>query len=297
MTIASVPEGVQVFEHAASEPVPPGRQEGPLRLNFSLVGAFRARVYEHGGRLTSVDDHLFSVHPVIERDFQGILYSRHGELQEPLPAERVWLPWANEKSWYADPPAGLTVTDTDAIYVTASDGTSLLRTRDGGRTWDVLEVEFPVLTVLRNGALDGPDRRGRRCGALSLDGRGPHLSAAQPLGRARGRTGGSYNRIGGRCANLADRPRSARRPRSLHCVRLSLCRRGRYLVGGVPYLSRRRTADRRTVIRSPVGSRAQQPFAVTPTTGSAPLQTRCPGVCGCAPLALPTSLPTPSESC
>ena len=155
MTIASVPEGVQVFEHAESEPVPPGRQEGPLRLDFSLVGAFRARVYEHGGRLTSVDDHLFSVHPVIKRDFQGIPYSRHGELQEPLPAERVWLPWANEKSWYADPPAGLTVTDADAIYVTASDGTSLLRTRDGGRTWDVLEVECPVLTVLRNGALVG----------------------------------------------------------------------------------------------------------------------------------------------
>ena len=153
ITISNIPEGIQVFEHAVSEPLAPGRREAPLPLNFPLVGAFRARIYDHGGRQTGADDHLFSVHPVIERDFQGILYSRHNKLQEPLAAERIWLPWKNEKSWYSDPPAGLTVTATGAIYVAASDGTSLLRTRDGGRSWDALQVRHPVLSVLRNGTL------------------------------------------------------------------------------------------------------------------------------------------------
>jgi len=98
ITISNIPEGIQVFEYAVSEPLAPGRREAPLPLDFSLVGAFRARIYDYGGRQTAVDDHLFSVHPVIERDFQGILYSRHNELQEPLAAERIWLPWKNKKT-------------------------------------------------------------------------------------------------------------------------------------------------------------------------------------------------------
>lgn len=81
--------------------------------------------------------------------FQGVLYSR-GARVDQVAAQRVWIPWQNPQSWFADPPANLTVTHSGAIHVMA-DQRSVLRTRDGGRTWDQFAVVRPALGVLRDG--------------------------------------------------------------------------------------------------------------------------------------------------
>jgi len=140
-----------------------------LALDFPLVGNYRARVFSGAGDPVDVSSYgyMFTVHPVMrcgfgwtalepeEGDFQGILYSRAGRIHE-LPAERTRLPrFASEGSW------NFTVTDDNMIYlmaVTDANGPSseLMRSGDGGRTWDVVTVTRPVSSVLRDGTLLTP---------------------------------------------------------------------------------------------------------------------------------------------
>ena len=69
--------------------------------------------------------------------FQGVLYSR-GARVDQVAARRVWIPWQNPQSWFADPPANLTVTHSGAIHVMADqrsvlrDGTFLNATSEAG---------------------------------------------------------------------------------------------------------------------------------------------------------------------
>ena len=85
-----------------------------------------------------------------EDDFQGILYSRDGKVYE-LPAERIRLPlFAGEGRW------NFTITVENQIYLMPHAGPDatlqqVMRTGDGGRTWDTVKVTRRVDTVLRDG--------------------------------------------------------------------------------------------------------------------------------------------------
>ena len=149
VSIETLLEGVEVFSRTSSDPVPSGACERKLTLDFPLVGEFRARLWSADGAEIGVGDYIFVVHPVMDRDFQGILCTRDGRAGR-LPAERVWLPWENKKDWYADSPQNLTVTQDDLIHVPLADG-QLARTRDGGRTWEVYDPGRAVMSVLRDG--------------------------------------------------------------------------------------------------------------------------------------------------
>jgi hypothetical protein len=140
----------EIFNHTITEPVPTGRSERTLSLPFPFVGEFRAQLFTVGGEQISTGDYIFVNHPVFEETYQAVLYTRCSAVHQ-LPAERSVLPWTNDRNWYADPPATLTVTDDDAIHVQTSDGHTVMRTRDGGRTWDNPQVTKPINTVLRDG--------------------------------------------------------------------------------------------------------------------------------------------------
>ncbi len=147
-------DGVEVFTHTISDPVPPGRREQKLRLDFPLVGEFRATLRSADDEEIGVDDYIFVVHPVIDEDFQGVLYSRECKIGK-LPAERVWLPWENKQNWHASAPQGLTVTHDDMVYAPLTES-HMARTPDGGRTWDILDPGRGVATVLRDGTFIAP---------------------------------------------------------------------------------------------------------------------------------------------
>ncbi len=159
-------EGKVVFTRDVPCPTAPGRHTTRLSLDFPLVGNFRARVFTSSGQAIDVSSYgyMFTVHPVMkagfgweqcgpeEEDFQGILYSRDGEIHE-LPAERTRLPrFAGEGMW------NFNITDDNMIYLAAL-GTNnvitneIMRSGDGGRTWDVLQVTRHVTGVLRDGSL------------------------------------------------------------------------------------------------------------------------------------------------
>ena len=67
------------------------------------------------------------------------MYTKHSAVHE-IPAERSVLPWTNDRNWYADTQATLIITDNDEIHAQMSDSHTVMRTRDGGRTWDDLQV-------------------------------------------------------------------------------------------------------------------------------------------------------------
>ena len=157
-------EGKVVYTKDIAHPKEPGYRKEKLSLDFSLVGRFRARVFSAVGDEIGVSSYgyMFSVHPVMKDgfgyeqtgdekdDFQGILYSRDGQVHE-LPAERIRLPlWAGEGAW------NFTITDDNKIYLMARThknriSQEAMRTSDGGRTWDTVKVGRPVYGVLRNG--------------------------------------------------------------------------------------------------------------------------------------------------
>lgn len=160
-------EGREILTKDIAPPTLPGRQTTALSLDFPWVGDFRARVYSAAGACVDVSPYgyMFTVHPVIHggygyeqpreanRDFQGVLYSRDGEVHA-LPAERYRLPPCRigEGTW------NFTITDDHSIYMPAALGhgdayKDLLRSRDGGRTWDALQGTRPVAAVLRDGSL------------------------------------------------------------------------------------------------------------------------------------------------
>jgi len=125
-----------------------GRSENKLALDFPLVGNFRARVFSAAEEEIEVSSYgyMFTVHPVMEEDFQGILYSREGKVYE-LPAERTRLPGnAGEGR------CNFIITPDNMIYLMATDGETLMRTGDGGLTWDTVKVTRRVDSVLRDGS-------------------------------------------------------------------------------------------------------------------------------------------------
>jgi len=159
------PEGKVVFTETVPCPTAAGRGKTRLSLDFPLVGNFRARVFSAEGEAIDVSSYgyMCTVHPVMkagfgweqpgpeEDDFQGILYSRDGEIHE-LPAERIRLPlYVGEGMW------NFTVTEDNNIYLMALSGENnitdeIMRSGDGGRTWDVLKVTRPLHSVLPDGS-------------------------------------------------------------------------------------------------------------------------------------------------
>ena len=149
-------DGSTVLEEAMTDPIPPGHSEIVFARDFGLVGDFVARVFAPDGTEIGANRYQFRSVPVIPENAQFIIVSRAGAAEQ-VPAERVWLPWNNEENWYADPPQGLTITDAGNIYV-AFDKNRLLKTRDGGRSWEALPATRQALGVCRDGTLINVDR-------------------------------------------------------------------------------------------------------------------------------------------
>ena len=143
--------GEEVLTRAVDGPVPAGRREAVLDIDFPLVGEFIARVAAADGTPVGIDEYLFVVHPVIGDDFQWVLRSRRGEVEQ-LPAGRAWLPWQNEVNWYSECRNNIVVTDGGVVHVMTSDDKTVMLSADGGRSWSALEVSRPVDTVLRDGS-------------------------------------------------------------------------------------------------------------------------------------------------
>ena len=158
-------DGGEILTKQIACPTAPGRHTTPLSLDFPWVGNFRAKVCWAAGQCIDVSSYgyMFTVHPVMKagfgfaetgdpaNDFQGILYSRDGEVHE-LPAERTRLPLcAREGMW------NFTITDDHSIYLPARFASNkicdhVMRTRDGGLTWDSFPVTRLLCGVLRDGS-------------------------------------------------------------------------------------------------------------------------------------------------
>jgi len=158
-------DGKEVIRKDIACPTARGFRKQKLSFDFPLVGNYRARVYSADETEIGVSSYgyMFTVHPVMkdgfgvkendpeEEDFQGILYSRDGKVFE-LPAERTRLPhFAGEGSW------NFTITADKKIYLMArtvknEDSDEVMRSGDGGRTWDTVKVARPVYCVLRDGS-------------------------------------------------------------------------------------------------------------------------------------------------
>jgi hypothetical protein len=178
-------EGKVVHTEHVHCPNTAGLSTHTLALDFPLVGNFRARLFSAANEAVDVSSYgyMFTVHPVMhcgfgyeepapeEKDFQGILYSREGRIHQ-LPAERIRLPrYASEGMW------NFTITDDNMIHLMAVSATNeanaeLMRSGDGGRTWDVVKVTRPVQSVLSDGTfltMHSPSIRGEP--GLTEDGR------------------------------------------------------------------------------------------------------------------------------
>ncbi len=142
--------GDVIFTHTLVGPIAPGRSEQSLSLDFPFIGEFRARLIAGSGEQISPEDYIFVNYPVLEETYQGVMYTKYSAVHE-IPAERSVLPWTNDRNWYADTQTTLIVTDDDEIHAQMSDGHTVMRTCDGGRTWDNLQVTKTVNTVLRDG--------------------------------------------------------------------------------------------------------------------------------------------------
>jgi len=150
LKISELVGGREIFDHTVSDLVPPGCCDRKLSLTFPFIGEFCARLFSSDGEQISPEDYIFVNYPIFEETYQTVLYTRHSVVHE-LPAEQRVLPWTNDRNWYSDPGPTLTVTDDDAIHVQTSDGHTVMRTVDGGRTWDDLQVTRVVNAVLRDG--------------------------------------------------------------------------------------------------------------------------------------------------
>ncbi len=148
LEVSELISGRVIFVHTITDPVAPGRSERKLSLDFPFIGEFRARLI--AGEQISPEDYIFVNYPVFEETYQGVMYTKHSAVHE-IPAERSVLPWTNDSNWYADTQATLIVTDDDVIHAQVSDGHTVMRTRDGGRTWDNLQVTKSINSVLRDG--------------------------------------------------------------------------------------------------------------------------------------------------
>ena len=170
--------GNVIFTHTLVDPVAPGRRERKLALDFPFIGEFRAQLIGGDGEQISPEDYIFVNYPTFEETYQGMIYTKHSAMHE-IPAERSVLPWTNDRNWYADTQATLIVTDDDAIHAQMSDGHTVMRTRDGGRTWDDLQVTKSVNTVLRDGTFLSVEPEARLLQVLQSSDQG---RTWQPLG-------------------------------------------------------------------------------------------------------------------
>jgi hypothetical protein len=137
LRIESLFGGKHLSTHKLTEAITSGTREYPLTIEPTPVGRFRARLFDGEGKDIGADDYPFLVHPVMEDDFQGVLYSIDGQVGQ-VPAERVTLDWTNHKNWYADP-GHFAVTDQGKIYFRLSDA-RVAKTEDGGRSWEILDA-------------------------------------------------------------------------------------------------------------------------------------------------------------
>jgi len=163
LTIETLEGKVVRTEHIHC-PTTVGLSTHKLALEFPLVGDFRIRLCSAAGEPIDVSSYgyMFTVHPVMhcgfgyeanepeENDFQGILYSRQGRIHQ-LPAERTRLPcFASEGAW------NFTITDAHMIYLmavpTTASAAELMRSADGGRSWDTVPVTRTVQHVLPDGS-------------------------------------------------------------------------------------------------------------------------------------------------
>lgn len=156
LRISELATGREVYTQTITDPIPRGRDDRKLTLDFPLLGEFRARLCRGDGEQISPEDYLFTNCPVIEDTDQSIPYVRRSAVNS-VSAERCIVPWTNRRNWYSDPQPTLMVTDDDAIHVQTSDGHTVMRTRDGGRTWDDLQVTMTVNAVLRDGTFLATD--------------------------------------------------------------------------------------------------------------------------------------------
>ena len=179
LEVSELVGGCVIFAHTLAEPITPGRSERRLSLDFPFIGEFCARLIAGDGEQMSPEDYIFVNYPVFEETYQGVVYTKQSAVHE-IPAERSVLPWTNDRNWYADTQATLIVTDDDEIHAQMSDGHTVMRTPDGGRTWDNLQVTKTVNTVLRDGTFLAVEPEGRllRVSRSSDQGR-----TWQPLGQ------------------------------------------------------------------------------------------------------------------
>ena len=150
LEVSELVGGRVIFAHTLTAPILPGQSERRLSLDFPFIGEFRARIIGGEGEQISPEDYIFVNYPAFEETYQGVVYTKQSAVHE-IPAERRVLPWTNDRNWYADTQATLIVTNDDAIHAQMSDGHTVMRTRDGGRTWDNLQVAKSVNTVLHDG--------------------------------------------------------------------------------------------------------------------------------------------------
>ena len=162
-------EGKVVFTENVPCPTAGGLSKNKLSLDFPLIGNFRARVFSAAGEKIDVSSYgyMFTVHPVMKcgfgysklgpekEDFQGILYSREGEVHE-LPAERTRLPL-----YATGGMPNFTVTDDNMIYLMTT-SEEIMRSGDGGRTWNVAKITRSVHSVLPDGSFLTPDLEDHR---------------------------------------------------------------------------------------------------------------------------------------
>ncbi len=149
-------DGSVVCEEKLTEPIPPGASERVFSRELGIVGDFVVSAFGADGTEIGANRYQFRSVPVIPEKAQFIVVSRNGAAEQ-LPAERAWLPWNNEEDWYADPPQGLTVTEQGNIYVSFNKS-KLLKTPDGGRSWEALPATRMVMGVCRDGRLINIDR-------------------------------------------------------------------------------------------------------------------------------------------
>ena len=154
LQITQLADGRPVFCHTVTDPVAPGRNERTLALPFPFIGEFRARLLAGSGEQISPEDYMFVNYPVFDESLQAVVYAKHSAVHE-VPAERSVLPWVNDRNWYSDSQPTLIVTKDDAIYSQMSDGHTVICTRDGGRSWENLQVTKVMNTVLHDGTFLG----------------------------------------------------------------------------------------------------------------------------------------------
>ena len=183
-----------IFTHTLVEPIAPGQKRTVgSRLTSRLSVSSAPGLSLGNGEQISPGDYIFVNYPVFEETYQGVVYTKHSAVHE-IPAERSVLPWTNDRNWYADTQATLIVTDNDEIHAQMSDSHTVMRTRDGGRTWDNLQVtKISEHSVARWGVSSGGTGRMGGCACRCPAIRGGHGNRSDKLSPPNTRRSGVLN--------------------------------------------------------------------------------------------------------